>query len=78
MLGVRQPDPRLCCPMCGRPGVMREHVNRNFAGDGESIYRMTCPSGHISTNWKVQPGYAYRDWLDLIGLTETRLKEHRQ
>lgn len=70
-------DRRLRCPMCGRLGQMQEHVNRNYwSGDGTSIYRMLCPCGHISTNWKTQPGDAYREWLDLISLTDQRLKGH--
>lgn len=72
MLGMRKPDPKLCCPICGRAGRLRKGVTRSDI----SIYMMKCPSDHMGTSWYRTAAYAYAEWLDLIGLTEKRLKEH--
>lgn len=77
----RKPDPRLCCPVCGRPAVY-DHSTRGFTRDGEPWLRviccLKCPRGHMSTSWYDDAGTAYLKWLDLVGLTRTRLKEHGQ
>lgn len=68
----RQTDERLCCPVCGWRPIIRHGANDSWS----SIYRYACPRGHMSTGWYTSPGSAWEAWLDLIGLTDQRLKGH--
>lgn len=75
MFGLkRHVDKRLCCPICGRPPSTVEGVNSEY----KILYRYQCPRGHVVSGWFLSAGHAWEAWLDLIGLTETRLKEHEQ
>lgn len=64
--------PGPCCPICGRPGQVREGLN----GDYDSIYQMACPKRHVATAWFVSAADAYRQWLCLID--RTRRPERRR
>lgn len=77
----RQVDKRLCCPVCGRPPVTDwTIIDLHEPDDGwqRRVWAYKCPCNHMATAYYDDAGTAWRAWLTLIGLTETRLKEHEQ
>lgn len=53
------------CPMCGRLPVIDEDKSKNYYAT-HAIYRLQCPRAHISTGWYGSPGFASRQWRQLV------------